>query len=223
MTGCWSLQAIQTPPSEAAPPALSPPKTQPGQGAGQNHYAALIRWYQNDTLAPAIPRPAYYAYVAWSKAVRSDSRMLPVTFGPGANASAAAAAPAAPDGPPGASGAAPDGLKVWPLWGEAERELRVVVINKRPSEAGEATIRVASDGAKWGDASVERLAARGDAPLEARGAAITLGGITYGLGGRLQGREATETVARADSEGRPAWKVYMPAGSAAIVTIKRLG
>jgi hypothetical protein len=134
----------------------------------------------------------------WKQAVRSSSQLLPASF----------ATPAV------------DGLKVWPLWGAPEGELRVVVINKRPADAMNVTLRVPRGGS-WGDAAVTRLVARGEAPLEAKGAAITLGGITYGIGGILQGSAYEEAAPRIDDEGRPAWKVYMPAGSAALLVIRR--
>jgi hypothetical protein len=134
----------------------------------------------------------------FKQAVRARSRMLPaaVASGPG------------------------EGLKVWPLWDEAEKELRIVVINKRANEAIDAVLRIAKPGG-YGAASVARLVAAGDAPLQAKGG-VSIGGITYGLGGKLQGTPAIETVARSASDGKLAWKIYMSPGSAALVTIKRL-
>lgn len=41
------------------------------------------------------------------------------------------------------------------------------------------------------------------------------------MGGELRGSEQAETVKPTSVDGRQAWKLYMPAGSAALVVIKR--
>lgn len=144
-------------------------------------------------------RPPFYAFELWQRAVRSNSKLLPARAAWGDS----------------------NGLKVWPLWGEPESELRIVVINKRAFEAGEVTLRAAGGGGGgWGDASVTRLVARGDAPLEKRDG-ISIGGQSYITGGRLTGAPVAEGVTQVTDDGKPAWKVYMPAGSAALVVIKR--
>jgi hypothetical protein len=78
--------------------------------------------------------------------------------------------------------------------------------------------------------------AAGDGPLEARGG-ITYGGVSFGLGGERQGVPAYELLppelvvdssaaggGSGSGGGRRvvAWRVYMPAGSAALVTIPRV-
>jgi len=169
------------------------------QGSGQNLYTAIVRWYQNDLLGPVIVRPPFYAFALWKQAVRSNSRMLPAAVAAGRV----------------------EGLKVWPLWGEPEREVRVVVINKRASEAVNATLRLDKPGG-FGSAVITRLVAQGERPLEGRGGAITLGGISYGMGGVTKGAAVTESVVRVERDGRLAYTVHMPPGSAALVVIKRL-
>ncbi len=180
------------------------------QGAGQNLYTAIVRWYQNDEqLGPVIVRPAFYALDLFQRAVRAGSRMLPASI-----TSSPSSSSAQQELPYGA-------LKVWPLWGDAEKELRVVVINKRADEAMDVTLRIPKAGG-YGDSKITRLVAQGDAPLEAK-SGISVGGITYGMGGKLQGSPVTEAAARVAVDGgkKSAWKIYMPAGSAALVVIKR--
>lgn len=209
---------VQPPAPRRRPPpnAPRPPSSlcNHPQGAGQNLYTAIVRWYQKDALGPVILRPPFYAFMLFKQAVRSRSRMLPAAFALPSNATAAAAASSA------SVDKASAGIKVWPLWGEPEKELRVVVINKRPSEAAEVLLRVAKPGG-YGSASVTRLVAAGDAPLEAKGG-VTLGGITYGNGGKLQGSQVVETVKRESDGGRLAWRIAMPPGSAALVVVTRL-
>lgn len=148
-------------------------------------------------LSPVIVRPAFYGLLAFAQAVRGGGRLLPAV-----------------------AGGAGDRVKVWPLWDGAARQLRVVVINKRASEAVDATLRIPKAGG-FGAASISRLVASGGAPLEAK-SGITLGGVAYGLGGKAQGAPASEVVPRVGAGGRSTWRVYMPPGSAAIVTIERL-
>jgi hypothetical protein len=174
--------------------------TTPAQGAGQNLYTAIVRWYDNDRLAPVFIRPPFYAFVLFKQAVRGNSTMLPnrVAWGE------------------------VDGIKVWPLWGEPEKELRVVVINKRPLDAVDVILRV-SKNSGYGGATVTRLVSSLERPLESRGPEISYGGITYGIGGVRGGSNVTEHVKRGTSEGKLAWRIYMPMGSAALVVIPRLG
>ncbi len=201
-----------------------------------------MRWYDNDNLGPVILRPPYYALALWKRAVRARSRMLPAAVAPGARPV---------EGLKVRLRLHPRQLscncyfllclsvvrsvgtiitptitthathQVWPLWGEDEKELRVVIINKRPLDAVNATLRLDKPGG-FGAASITRLVAQGDRPLEARGGAISLGGITYVLGGEARGSPVAEAAPRFASGGRLAWTVYMPPGSAALVVIKRL-
>ena len=180
------------------------------QGAGQNLYTAIVRWWDKGKLAPVAIRPAFYAMDMWQRAARTDARLLParVAWGP----------------PNGGGGGADAGgaLKVWPLWDEGARELRAVVINKRASEAADALLRIAGGRREdfQPDARVARLVAKGAAPLEARDG-ITIAGQSYQLGGKLVGSAVEETVKSEVSDGTQAWRVYMPPGSAALVTLKR--
>jgi hypothetical protein len=201
-------------PAEHPPHTHTPPHT---QGSGQNLYTSIVRWYQNDTLSPVVIRPAFYGLLLFQQAVRGGSRMLPASV-VGGSTMAGGGRPRADQGPD-------DGIKVWPLWGDAERELRVVVINKRPSEAVTVVLRLPRRlaGAGFGPAAVSRMVAPGDAPLEARGG-VSLGGITFAVGGAPQGAPTREAVPpAADDDGAPAWPVYMPPGSAALVVIPRSG
>ena len=46
------------------------------QGAGQNLYSAVIRWYQNGTLALPVIRPGFYGMLMFQQAVRGGSRLM---------------------------------------------------------------------------------------------------------------------------------------------------
>jgi hypothetical protein len=103
-----------------------------------------------------------------------------------------------------------DSVKVWPLWGEPEKEMRVVIINKRPWDAVDVLIRVPKKDS-FGDAAVTRLVAAGDKPLETRGpGGITFGGVNIGHGGVKKGSPAIDWVKRELNDDRDAWRVYMP-------------
>jgi hypothetical protein len=169
------------------------------QGAGQNLYSALIRWYdENEKIRPVGVRPVFYGMLMFSKAVGGRAQMLPVTM----------------------SGS-PDGLKVWPLWDEDKKQLRVVVINKRASDGFNATIGIPK-ASGYGDATVTRLVAPGDNPLEAR-TGVTLGGEYFDDNAKLSGSPKTERAPRAyvGTPAQLAWRVYVPPASAALLVIPR--
>jgi len=178
------------------------------QGAGQNLYTAILRYVgPGDKLNPPIVKPPYYAYLAFAKAV-----------GPGAGFVRTSA-----------SVGQPGFVKVFPLKDASSGALRVVLINKSPREAGNVALRLPTGGRGAGSlprATVTRMVARGDSPLEAKeaGGAITLGGVWLDLGGVERGSAATEGVQAgpgAGGGGFAAYKVYMPPASAAIVEIPR--
>lgn len=70
----------------------------------------------------------------------------------------------------------------------------------------------------WGDASITRLVASGQEPLE-EASAITLGGLRYLDGGGREGVPTVDMARRMVVCGASVWKVYMPPGSAALITI----
>jgi hypothetical protein len=63
-----------------------------------------------------------------------------------------------------------------------------------------------------------RLTAPGPDPLSAT-QRITLGGVSYGLGGVASGKEVLESVPAVAGDGRITMSVYMPPGSAALVRL----
>ncbi|GBF91995.1 hypothetical protein Rsub_04719 [Raphidocelis subcapitata] len=170
------------------------------QGAGQNLYSALIRWYRDDgvTIRPVGIRPPFYGMALFQQAVRSNSQLLRST----------------------ASGGDTSGIKVWPLWGAPEKQVRVVVINKRADKAGNVTLSF-SKGGNFGDAEVLRLVANSASPLDAQ-TGISLGGQYWDDETVMQGQRTTEKAPRAAAGGKQSWSIYMPPGSAAIVTIPKL-
>lgn len=170
------------------------------QGAGQNLYSAFIRWYRDDgvTIRPVGIRPPFYGMALFQQAVRSNAQLL-------------RAYP---------SGGDTAGIKVWPLWGAPEKQVRVVVINKRPDAAGNVTLAF-NKGDGYGDAEVLRLTAEGRSPLEAQ-TGISLGGQYWDEETVLQGQRTTEKVPRVSAGGKQSWTIYMPPGSAALVTIPKL-
>lgn len=79
------------------------------QGAGQNLYAAIIRWYDtNQKLLPPQLRPPFYGMLMFQQAVRGGSRLM--TQG----------------GLQEMKGNANKVLKVWPLMDNSDKELRWV-------------------------------------------------------------------------------------------------
>lgn len=181
------------------------------QGAGQNLYTGILRWVgPGDKLNPPIVKPPYYGYLAFARAVAGGSRFVRTA----------------------ASLGQPESLKVFPLQDAASGALRVVLINKSAREAGNVALRLPSAAgagappASLPSATVTRMVARGDNPLEARegGGAITLGGKWLDVGGVEKGEAAEESVKAGPGgggSGFAAWRVYVPPASAAIVEIPR--
>lgn len=168
------------------------------QGSGQNLYTGIVRWYENGKLSPPVLRPPFYGMLAFQQAVAGGSKLLAKSqvWGDASN------------------------FKVWPLLDVNNEELRVVIINKHPSQAGNQTIRINRGLGYGGGAAVTRLVARGDDPLSAT-SGVTIGGYFFAMGGVQQGSDRTEWVAMNKNEGMQAWEIYMPPASAALVRVKK--
>lgn len=169
------------------------------QGSGQNLYTGILRWYNQGVLSPPVLRPPFYGMLMFQQAVKAGSKLLGKTQISGDNGN----------------------LKVWPLKDVGDQELRIVVINKHPSQAAKQVIRLdRSQGSGYDSpALVSRLVARGEDPLSAT-SGITIGGFYYAVGGVQKGDDATETVPMMPTvDGKVSWTLYMPPGSAAVVTI----
>lgn len=110
--------------------------------------------------------------------------------------------------------------QVWPLWNEKDKALRVVVINKRPSTAVNVTLAV-NKPSGFGFATITRMVAPGTNPLEAK-TGVTVGGQFFDANAELAGAPAAERILRSGYQGKLAWRVYMPPGSAALVVIPRV-
>jgi len=168
------------------------------QGSGQNLYTGILRWYENGKLSPPVLRPPFYGMLMFQQAVRGGSKLLGKTQVWGDSSY----------------------FKVWPLLDVNSEELRVVIINKHPSQAGTQSIRINRSWGYAGPAKVSRLVARGEDPLSATGG-VTIGGYFYGLGGVQKGEDRSEYVQMTPDNGMQAWKIYMPPGSAALVTLPK--
>lgn len=109
--------------------------------------------------------------------------------------------------------------QVWPLWNEKDKALRVVVINKRPDAAVNVTLAV-NKPSGFGFATITRMVAPGQNPLEAR-TGVTVGGQYFNEAAVLSGAPSAERILRSGYEGKLAWRVYMPPASAALVVIPK--
>jgi len=171
------------------------------QVAGQNLYAAVIRWYDNaGNLAKPLIRPPFYGMLMFQMAVRGGSRILKKST---------------------ESSSAADTykwIKVHSLQDLKSGELRWVIINKDPSRAGTSVLKINRAAGYDSTATVLRLTAPGPDPLSAT-QGITLGGVSYGLGGVANGKEVVESVSAVSSKGETTISVYMPPGSAALVRL----
>jgi hypothetical protein len=163
--------------------------------------------YQNDKIMPPKLRPSYYGYVMLQRALGAGSAMIGRWDETG-----------------------PETVKVWPLRDAASGSLRVLVLNKAAFAAANVDVRV-NRAAGYGAGSLLRLVARGANPLAAADG-ITLGGQYYQHGGALAGVEVKEAVPAAlvrvprKSGGGGVdtllrYRVYMPPGSAALLTIPK--
>jgi hypothetical protein len=108
---------------------------------------------------------------------------------------------------------------VWPLIADNDNQLRVVIVNKRASEAANVTLTVPKVGG-WGNAQVSRMVAEGPSPLDAQ-TGISVGGIYFDADSNMQGKKVSEVVNRVYSNYKLNWSIYMPPASAALVTIPR--
>eukprot|EP00878_Enallax_costatus_P030032 GHUV01032636.1.p1 GENE.GHUV01032636.1~~GHUV01032636.1.p1 ORF type:complete len:158 (-),score=18.70 GHUV01032636.1:661-1134(-) len=99
---------------------------------------------------------------------------------------------------------------------------RWVVINKDPTRAGTATLKLTKNLGYTPTAKVLRLVAPGDNPLSAT-TGITLAGVTYGNGGVPRGTRKVEQIdVVADGSGLKL-TLYMPPASAALVRLPKAG
>lgn len=110
-------------------------------------------------------------------------------------------------------------VKVWPLVDNRDATLRIVIINKLPADGANVTLAPNRWGA-YGAGALTRLISKNGMTEKLQ---IYLGGQTYaGTGDVLAGARMTEVVPRrpAVNPGRPGtWVVYMPPGSAALLTV----
>ena len=95
---------------------------------------------------------------------------------------------------------------------------RWVIVNKDPSRAGTSVLQINRAAGYDSTATVLRLTAPGPDPLSAT-QGITLGGVSYGLGGVANGKEVVESVSAVSYKGETTISVYMPPGSAALVRL----
>lgn len=169
------------------------------QGSGQNLYTSILRWYNQGVLSPPVLRPPFYGMMMFQQAVKAGSKLLGKTQISGDSSN----------------------FKVWPLKDANDGELRIVIINKHPTQAGNQTIRLDVGQGQGYDspAALTRLVARGEDPLSAT-SGITLGGKYYAVGGAEKGDAASESIPMTPTaDGMVSWSVYMPPGSAALVSI----
>lgn len=96
------------------------------------------------------------------------------------------------------------------------------MINKDPTKAGTATLKLTKNLGYGPMANVIRLVAPGDNPLSAT-TGITVAGVTYGNGGVPTGTRKVEQIdAVVDGSGLKL-TLYMPPGSAALVRLFKAG
>jgi hypothetical protein len=174
------------------------------QGAGQNLYTAIVRWYSGGKLAAPILRPPFYGMLFFNMAVRANSKMLDKRITPINGTSATDA----------------QLLKVWPLQDNDSGELRWVLINKSDLKGGRVRVRINRKSGYASRVTVSRLVAAGNYPLTAT-SGITIAGQSYGNGARVWGKETLETVNVILVKDMLQFGVYMPPGSAALVRLPR--
>jgi hypothetical protein len=232
------------------------------QASGQSLYNAFVRLEngsvidghlppQDGSPLPVVIRVPFYGLAMFAQAVKSDAQLLPLNFtaGPAQGLKVRARrlprAHAAQQILPDLQAAsalcltpislpAPTLSQIWPLWDETNRELRIILINKRRNESLSAHLVLpAGNGTQWAPtAMVTRMVAAGPDPLMAK-EGVSLGGITFDYaGGFPDGQPQWEEVdacewgggsgTNATNSTQSSWGIEVPRASAAMVTIKRL-
>ncbi len=116
-----------------------------------------------------------------------------------------------------------DRIKVFPLMAtDGQQQLRIVVINKLTVSAAKVTLRLGNldNGGAYKNGRVVRMSAPGGLTATAD---VQLGGRTFSVGGIETGKEAAEVIARVDGSANSEayYSLYMPAASAALLTISK--
>lgn len=170
----------------------------------------------------AFVKPTYYAYLLLQMALGSGAQLVKLDL----------------QAIPGAK------LKAWPLLDTKSGSLRIVLINKHKTAAAGVSVRLPDD--DYADGKLLRLL--GKRGLEDEWG-VSLGNMTYNLGGRVFGVPAGEIITKeaakpmpaagakranagavvteagssAGAAGKPGVKytVFMPAGSAALLVIPK--
>jgi hypothetical protein len=161
--------------------------------------AAILRRVEGSKLKPVVLRPPFYGMLLFQQAVRGGAILL---------------------GKQQLSGDTGH-IKVWPLMDTANGELRFVLINKHPHQAATQVLRLPADSSSsyQSIAALSRLVAQGADPLSATNG-ITLGGRYYSAGCVQQGKDQTLLLqADAGPTKQLAWSIYLPPGSATLVTV----
>lgn len=156
---------------------------------------------ENDKLKPVVLRPAFYGMLMFQQAVAHGAVLL-------SKQQLSAHQP---------------NIKVWPLLDTSSNELRVVLINKDPTQAATQVLKLSgSSASNWHHATARltRLVAAGNDPLSAT-SGVTLGGRSYAAGCVEQGRDQTLLLAAdAGPNTQPTWSIYLPPGSATLVRLQ---
>jgi hypothetical protein len=120
----------------------------------------------------AYVKPTYYAYLLLQMALGSGAQLVKLDL----------------QAIPGAK------LKVWPLLDTKSGSMRIVLINKHATAAAGVSVRLPDDG--YADGKLLRLT--GKRGLEDEWG-VSLGNMTYNLGGQVFGVPAGEIIAREDA------------------------
>jgi hypothetical protein len=171
-------------------------------GDGLSLYAALLR----QSSGSSIVKPPYYAYLMFQMALGQGVSFIsnPV-IQTGSNRL----------------------VKVWPLVDNKTGGVRVVLINKHKSNPAYVAIRVAAAGGEqYADGKVIRMLGKQGLTDQWR---VSLGGMTYKIGGAMKGTPAGELVKGQvldkinQEKSGTVWKypVTLPPGSAALLVIPR--
>jgi hypothetical protein len=167
-------------------------------GQGATVYTAIIRRKAPDgtILAPLVMTP-FYAYLMFQIAVGSGSSFmqqdLKVSQG--------------------------GRLKVWPLREKASGTIRVVMINKHASAGSRVVVQLSQKG--YGEGKLIRMISR-NGLWTTMGTDVTIGNVTYQVGGTPLGVPTGERVTRTwPANGRVQYTVYVPAASAALLVLPK--